>query len=87
MFEAGVLRSERKKWIYCFESVTSIIFCTALSEYYQVLEEERTTVSLIGFLVYFYPSSFLSCVHAFPSPCHFSLAFPSVLFTPTCRVL
>ncbi|KAJ7083886.1 guanine nucleotide binding protein, alpha subunit [Mycena epipterygia] len=33
-------RSERKKWIHYFESVTSIIFCTALSEYDQ-LEEER----------------------------------------------
>jgi len=26
-------RSERKKWIHHFESATSIIFCTALSEY------------------------------------------------------
>ncbi|KAJ6596198.1 heterotrimeric G-protein alpha subunit, GPA3-like protein [Mycena vulgaris] len=41
MFDVGGQRSERKKWIHCFESVTSIIFCTALSEYDQVLEEER----------------------------------------------
>ncbi|KAF7296914.1 Heterotrimeric G-protein alpha subunit [Mycena indigotica] len=41
MFDVGGQRSERKKWIHCFESVTSIIFCTALSEYGQVLEEER----------------------------------------------
>ncbi|KAJ7713439.1 heterotrimeric G-protein alpha subunit, GPA3-like protein [Mycena metata] len=39
MFDVGGQRSERKKWIHCFESVTSIIFCTALSEYNQVLEE------------------------------------------------
>ncbi|KAJ7192815.1 heterotrimeric G-protein alpha subunit, GPA3-like protein [Mycena pura] len=41
MFDVGGQRSERKKWIHCFESVTSIIFCTALSEYDQALEEER----------------------------------------------
>ncbi|KAG2352973.1 hypothetical protein BDR07DRAFT_1311753 [Suillus spraguei] len=40
MFDIGGHRSERKKWIHCFESVTSIIFCTALSEYDQVLLEE-----------------------------------------------
>ncbi|KAJ7275897.1 guanine nucleotide binding protein, alpha subunit [Mycena rebaudengoi] len=41
MFDAGCQRSERRKWIHCFESVTSIIFCTALSEYDQVLLEEK----------------------------------------------
>ncbi|KAJ7706685.1 heterotrimeric G-protein alpha subunit, GPA3-like protein [Mycena rosella] len=41
MFDVGGQRSERKKWIHCFESVTSIIFCTALSEYDQTLEEEK----------------------------------------------
>jgi len=42
MFDVGGQRSERKKWIHCFESVTSIIFCTALSEYDQVLLEEKS---------------------------------------------
>ena len=50
MFDVGGQRSERKKWIHCFESVTSIIFCTALSEYDQVLleakEQARTCVGL-----------------------------------------
>ncbi|KAK1225631.1 Guanine nucleotide-binding protein alpha-2 subunit [Marasmius sp. AFHP31] len=53
MFDVGGQRSERRKWIHCFESVTSIIFCTALSEYDQVLLEEksqnRMTESLILF--------------------------------------
>ncbi|KAJ1919256.1 Guanine nucleotide-binding protein alpha-2 subunit [Mycoemilia scoparia] len=40
MFDVGGQRSERKKWIHCFEGVTSIIFCVALSEYDQVLLEE-----------------------------------------------
>ena len=44
MFDVGGQRSERKKWIHCFESVTSIIFCTALSEYDQVLLEHRNQV-------------------------------------------
>ena len=46
MFDVGGQRSERKKWIHCFESVTSIIFCTALSEYDQVLLEEKSQVPL-----------------------------------------
>ncbi|KAJ7629552.1 G-protein alpha subunit-domain-containing protein [Mycena rosella] len=41
MLDVGAQRSERKKWIHCFESVTSIIFCTALSKYDQVLLEAR----------------------------------------------
>ncbi len=44
MVDVGGQRSERKKWIHNFESVTSIIFCTALSEYDQVLLEERNQV-------------------------------------------
>ncbi|KAL0574068.1 Guanine nucleotide-binding protein alpha-2 subunit [Marasmius crinis-equi] len=42
MFDVGGQRSERRKWIHCFENVTSIIFCTALSEYDQVLLEEKS---------------------------------------------
>ncbi|GAA5862444.1 hypothetical protein JCM1840_004184 [Sporobolomyces johnsonii] len=41
MFDVGGQRSERRKWIHCFEAVTSIIFCVALSEYDQVLLEEQ----------------------------------------------
>ncbi len=44
MFDVGGQRSERKKWIHCFENVTSIIFCVALSEYDQVLLEESHQV-------------------------------------------
>ena len=40
MFDVGGQRSERKKWYRCFEGVTAIIFCTALSEYDLVLEED-----------------------------------------------
>lgn len=46
MFDVGGQRSERKKWIHCFENVTSIIFCVALSEYDQVLLEESNQVRI-----------------------------------------
>ncbi|KAG6906810.1 hypothetical protein DXG01_012038, partial [Tephrocybe rancida] len=36
------LPSQRKKWMHCFEGVTSTIFCTALSLHDQVLVEEKT---------------------------------------------
>lgn len=42
MFDVGGQRSERKKWIHCFDNVTLIMFCVALSEYDQVLLEEST---------------------------------------------
>uniref|UniRef100_A0AAR2KU31 Guanine nucleotide binding protein (G protein), alpha transducing activity polypeptide 2 n=1 Tax=Pygocentrus nattereri TaxID=42514 RepID=A0AAR2KU31_PYGNA len=40
MFDVGGQRSERKKWIHCFEGVTCIIFCGALSAYDMVLVED-----------------------------------------------
>ncbi|KAJ8587682.1 guanine nucleotide binding protein, alpha subunit [Rhizopogon salebrosus TDB-379] len=53
MFDVGGQRSERKKWIHCFESVTSIIFCTALSEYDQVLLEEKNQNRMAESLILF----------------------------------
>jgi hypothetical protein len=44
LFDVGGQRSERKKWIHCFEDVTAIIFCVAMSEYDQVLQEDGRTV-------------------------------------------
>lgn len=40
MFDVGGQRSERKKWIHCFEGVTAIIFCVALSAYDLMLAED-----------------------------------------------
>jgi guanine nucleotide-binding protein G(i) subunit alpha len=37
--DVGGARSERKKWVYCFDAMDSVIFCTALSEYDQSLVE------------------------------------------------
>ena len=47
MVDVGGQRSERRKWIHCFENVTSIIFLVALSEYDQVLVESENEVSVL----------------------------------------
>ena len=45
MVDVGGQRSERRKWIHCFENVTSIIFLVALSEYDQILFESDNEVT------------------------------------------
>lgn len=45
MVDVGGQRSERRKWIHCFENVTSIMFLVALSEYDQVLVESDNEVN------------------------------------------
>uniref|UniRef100_A0A1A8B0Z0 Guanine nucleotide binding protein (G protein), alpha 15 (Gq class) n=1 Tax=Nothobranchius furzeri TaxID=105023 RepID=A0A1A8B0Z0_NOTFU len=40
--DVGGQKSERRKWIHCFENVTSLIFLASLSEYDQVLEERES---------------------------------------------
>jgi len=42
MLDVGGQRSERRKWIHCFDVVTAVIFCVALSEYDQTLREDET---------------------------------------------
>ncbi|QPG76702.1 hypothetical protein FOA43_004096 [Brettanomyces nanus] len=42
LYDVGGQRSERKKWIHCFDNVTVIMFCVALSEYDQMLLESST---------------------------------------------
>lgn len=53
MVDVGGQRSERRKWIHCFENVTSIIFLVALSEYDQTLfetgNENRMQESMVLF--------------------------------------
>lgn len=41
IFDVGGQRSERKKWIHCFENVTALVFLVGLSEYDQVLAEDE----------------------------------------------
>jgi len=41
MVDVGGQRSERKKWIHCFQEVTAIIYCAALNEYDMMLFEDE----------------------------------------------
>ncbi|XP_076014536.1 guanine nucleotide-binding protein subunit alpha-14-like [Genypterus blacodes] len=41
MVDVGGQRSERRKWIHCFEGITSIVFLAAISEYDQCLIENE----------------------------------------------
>jgi len=43
MVDVGGQRSERKKWMHCFQDVTAAIFCVALSEYDLLLYEDDQT--------------------------------------------
>ena len=47
MFDVGGQRSERKKWIQCFDDVKAILYVVALSGYDMFLHEDQSVVSLI----------------------------------------
>ena len=53
LVDVGGQRSERNKWIHCFDAVTSVIFCVALSEYDQVLLEDSNQNRMAESLVLF----------------------------------
>lgn len=53
MYDVGGQRSERKKWIHCFENVTAVLFVAAISEYDQVLYEDETTNRIVEALELF----------------------------------
>lgn len=67
MFDVGGQRSERKKWIHCFENVTALLFLVAISGYDQCLVEDKDAVYLtistkgfgsgIGLLTFFLESN------------------------------
>lgn len=68
MLDVGGQRSERRKWIHCFDDVKAIIFLTAINEYDQVLRVEALAPSV----TYFFPRFYLrmkiriECVKALP---------------------
>ncbi|KAF7760688.1 hypothetical protein Agabi119p4_10097 [Agaricus bisporus var. burnettii] len=42
VFDVGGTRSERRKWIHCFEKTSAVVFLVALSEYNQKLNEDES---------------------------------------------
>ncbi|XP_026200989.1 guanine nucleotide-binding protein subunit alpha-11-like isoform X2 [Anabas testudineus] len=52
--DVGGQKSERRKWIHCFENVTCLMFLASLSEYDQVLEERETINRMHESLALFY---------------------------------
>ena len=47
MFDVGGQRSERKKWIQCFDDVQAILYVVSLSGYDMFLHEDTSVVSQI----------------------------------------
>ena len=45
MFDVGGQRSQRQKWIQCFDDVRAVLFVTALSGYDMTLLEDSAIVS------------------------------------------
>jgi len=51
LFDVGGQRSERKKWIHCFENVTALVFLVSLSEYDQMLYEDESVACFSSWLL------------------------------------
>ena len=49
MLDVGGQKSERRKWIHCFQDVTSILFLVSLSGYDQCLVEDKDAVRIVLF--------------------------------------
>uniref|UniRef100_A0A914XGS7 Uncharacterized protein n=1 Tax=Plectus sambesii TaxID=2011161 RepID=A0A914XGS7_9BILA len=47
VFDVGGQKSERRKWIHCFDNVNAIIFIVAISEYDQTLREDAETNRMV----------------------------------------
>jgi len=46
LFDVGGQRSERRKWIQCFDDIRALLFVAALSGYDMTLIEDPSIVSL-----------------------------------------
>jgi len=53
MYDVAGQRSERRKWIHCFEGVTAVLFVVSLAEYDQTLMEDSTCNRMVESLELF----------------------------------
>jgi len=53
LYDVGGQRSDRRKWIDCFDGVTAVIFVAALSEYDQKMAEAKRTNRMVEALELF----------------------------------
>uniref|UniRef100_A0A0M3HW52 Guanine nucleotide-binding protein G(Q) subunit alpha n=1 Tax=Ascaris lumbricoides TaxID=6252 RepID=A0A0M3HW52_ASCLU len=54
IFDVGGQKSERRKWIHCFDNVDAILFIIAISEYDQTLREDGKTNRMLDSLQLFH---------------------------------
>ncbi|KAF7376934.1 Heterotrimeric G-protein alpha subunit [Mycena sanguinolenta] len=52
-FDLGGQRSERRKWIHCFENITALVFLVSLIEYDQMLYEDESVNCMQEALTHF----------------------------------
>ncbi|GHJ90044.1 hypothetical protein NliqN6_6446 [Naganishia liquefaciens] len=48
LFDVGGQRSERRKWVSCFENVTAVLFLVALSGYNATLVEDKDSILFLN---------------------------------------
>ncbi|GAB5362050.1 hypothetical protein AAMO2058_000764900 [Amorphochlora amoebiformis] len=53
MYDVGGQRSERRKWVHCFEGVSCVLFVSAMSAFNQTLMEDQKTNRLCESLMLF----------------------------------
>ena len=61
MMDVGGQRSERKKWIHCFDGVQCLLFMVALSGYDQSLLEDQSAVSRTSTTTVWFDGSDYDC--------------------------
>ena len=58
-FDVSGQRGERKKWLHCFENITSLVFLVNLNDYDQMLYEDESVVYFIAF--FYFLSLLITC--------------------------
>lgn len=53
LIDVGGQRSERRKWLHCFDSVTAILYFVAMNEYDMLLREDETSNRMIDSIALF----------------------------------